>query len=639
MKKNLCLLLIGLFIFKTQLFAQRVCASHEVYQKQLITNPSFAQQQRDIESFTQSYIQQGGSQQTTNGLQRGAAVYNIPVVVHVVYNTTAQNISDAQVLSQIDILNKDFQLNNADTSKIPLAFKSVLADCKIQFCLAKRDPNGAATTGIIRKSTTTTSFGSNDGVKYASSGGDNAWNSSQYLNIWVCNLSGGLLGYAQFPGGAAATDGVVMLYSAFGNTGNVSAPYNLGRTATHEVGHWLNLRHIWGDANCGDDFVGDTPKQQTSNYSCPTYPRVTCSNGPNGDMFMNYMDYVDDQCMQMFSKGQRDRMYAILQTGGSRASLAASLGCIAPTVTTCSTPTNIAATSITQTGATISWTAATGASSYKVQYKLSTATTYTTVTATTTSFVLTGLTAGATYNYNVATTCAATTSAYSALASFTTATPTPTCIDVLETNNTLATAKAITAGTAFTAQIATSTDVDYYSFSNTTTAKNIQISLSTLPADYDVVLYNPSGTQVGISQNAGTTSENIKYNNGVIGTYKIYVYGYGSTFSNTKCYTLLTQTSSTTFRTMYDADIAKPIVSLYPQPAMSIVNILFNENWKGSTTISVLNELGMLIKTEQINVDANGSTKLNTATLKNGMYFIRIVNGKNISTQKLIIQH
>jgi hypothetical protein len=730
MKKLILILTSIFFIYNTSPFAQRICASHDVYQKQIKADPSFAQQQRDIEAYTQSYIQQGGSSQLANTLQRGASVYNIPVVVHIVYNTTAQNISDAQVQSQIDVLNKDFQLNNADTTKIPAAFKSLKADCKIQFCLAKRDPNGAATSGIVRKSTTTTSFSSNDGVKYASSGGDNAWNSSQYLNLWVCNLSGGLLGYAQFPGGAAATDGVVILHTAFGNTGNVSAPYNLGRTATHEVGHWLNLRHIWGDANCGDDLVGDTPKQQTSNYGCPTYPHTTCSNGANGDMFMNYMDYVDDQCMQMFSIGQRDRIYAVLQSGGARASLASSLGCTAPTTTTCSTPANLVAASITQTGATISWAAITGAASYKLQYKLSTATAYTTVTSSTTSYSLTGLTAGATYNYQVATTCAATTSAYSTTASFTTTAATltcsapsnvtatsitqigatiswaaatgaasykvqyklstattyttvttttnsyaltsltagatynyqvatvcatttsaysktaiftttaatPTCTDILESNNTSATTAAIKVGTSYNAQIASSTDKDYYSFANTTAAKNIQISLTNLPADYDVVLYNPSGTQVGISQNTGTTAETIKYNNGAVGTYKVYVYGFSSAFSATKCYTLLAQTSGTAFRTINDLETARPMVAIYPQPATDNATIQFNEKWKGATTITIINQTGNVISNETINVESNGVKKLSLSKLNNGMYFIRIINGKNIVTQKLLIQ-
>jgi len=189
---------------------------------------------------------------------------------------------------------------------IPAAFSGITADVQIEFCLAQRTPAGLSTNGIVRKSTTVTSFSSNDNVKRTANGGDDAWDATKYLNIWVCNLGGGLLGYAQFPGGAVSTDGVVINHTAFGNTGTATAPYGLGRTATHEVGHWLNLRHIWGDASCGSDLVSDTPTQQTSNYGCPTYPRVTCSNGPAGDMFMNYMDYTNDACMYAFTNGQKN---------------------------------------------------------------------------------------------------------------------------------------------------------------------------------------------------------------------------------------------------------------------------------------------------------------------------------------------
>jgi hypothetical protein len=165
-------------------------------------------------------------------------------------------------------------------------------------------------------------------MKHNSSGGHDNWDPTRYLNIWVCNLGDGLLGYATFPADLQSdptNDGVVILYKAFGNIGVLHPDYNLGRTATHEVGHWLNLRHIWGDANCGDDFVDDTPTQQTSNVGCPTFPHVTCSNGPNGDMFMNYMDYVNDACMGMFTQGQKNRLTATLN--GSRILMLSSQGC------------------------------------------------------------------------------------------------------------------------------------------------------------------------------------------------------------------------------------------------------------------------------------------------------------------------
>jgi hypothetical protein len=157
--------------------------------------------------------------------------------------------------------------------------------------------------------------------------GKSAWPRDDYLNMWVCTIQGGLLGYAQFPGGPQSTDGVVINNTAFGSNGIARAPFNLGRTAVHEVGHWLNLLHIWGDdrGGCtGSDNVSDTPNQAGSNGEKPSFPHISCNNGPHGDMFMNYMDYVDDDTMNMFTKGQLERMNAALS--GPRASLAQSQG-------------------------------------------------------------------------------------------------------------------------------------------------------------------------------------------------------------------------------------------------------------------------------------------------------------------------
>jgi len=239
----------------------------------------------------------------------------IPVVVHVVYKTAAQNISDAQVKSQIDVLTADFRKKNADVTTAPAPFSPLAGDARIVFELAKTDAAGSPTTGITRTATAVTAFTDDDAVKSTATGGANAWPADKYLNIWVCQLAGGLLGYAQFPGGPSATDGVVIRHSAFGTTGTAAAPFNLGRTATHEVGHWLNLRHIWGDdgTGCaGSDFVTDTPNQAGPNLGVPAFPHVSCGNAPNGDMFMNYMDYVDDAAMVMFSAGQVTRMQATL---------------------------------------------------------------------------------------------------------------------------------------------------------------------------------------------------------------------------------------------------------------------------------------------------------------------------------------
>jgi hypothetical protein len=245
--------------------------------------------------------------------------------VHVVHNTATQNISDAQIQSQIDVLNKDYRKTNADIASLPAVFAPLAADSRIEFKLADKDPSNNPTNGITRTSTATAAFSDDDKVKSAATGGHDAWPRDKYLNLWVCPLNGGgLLGYAQFPGGPAVTDGVVINYTAFGTSGTAAAPFNLGRTASHEIGHFLNLHHVWGDdgsACTGTDLVGDTPNQAGPNFGKPAFPHVTCSNGPNGDLFMNYMDYVDDSAMFMFTAGQVTRMQACLD--GDRASLGA----------------------------------------------------------------------------------------------------------------------------------------------------------------------------------------------------------------------------------------------------------------------------------------------------------------------------
>ena len=298
----------------------RTCATMDVHRLLLSRDPSYARARDEIENQARLY---------DRGLRSAErpGVTRIPVVVHVVWNTAAQNISDAQIASQIDVLNRDFRRTNPDVSNTPSPFLPLATDARVEFFLANVDPNGAPATGVNRRQTTVASFSSNDAVKSQGTGGADAWPAARYLNIWVCQLGGGLLGYAQFPGGPAATDGVVILHSAFGTTGTAAPPFHLGRTATHEIGHWLNLNHIWGDdgTGCsGTDNVTDTPNQAGANIGTPTFPHVSCSNGPNGDMFMNYMDYVDDPAMFMFSAGQVTRMQACLD--GPRSSIGTAAG-------------------------------------------------------------------------------------------------------------------------------------------------------------------------------------------------------------------------------------------------------------------------------------------------------------------------
>ena len=247
-------------------------------------------------------------------LRRG--VIRIPVVVQIVLRKPTQ-VTDAQVGRQIERLNLDFRKRNPDVAKVPAAFRPLVADAKIEFTLARKTPTGRPTRGIRRKKTSKASFSHvRDDVKDPAAGGLAPWDPERYLNLWVCALEGGTLGYGQFPGGPPETDGVVILHDAFGTGGSAEAPFDLGRTTTHEVGHYLNLSHIWGESripSCqDDDFVGDTPPQFDKNFGSPSFPHVSCNNGPHGDLFMNYMDYVDDAAMFMFTKGQVARMRATL---------------------------------------------------------------------------------------------------------------------------------------------------------------------------------------------------------------------------------------------------------------------------------------------------------------------------------------
>jgi hypothetical protein len=254
-------------------------------------------------------------------------IVTIPVVFHVLYNNAPSdvtNISDAQILSQIDVLNEDFRGQNSDIGNVPYEFFPYIADIEVEFCLASVNPSGNPTSGITRRQTTITQFNSDDDdCKFDETGGTDIWNSQEYLNIWVVpdiitnDGYDDLLGYAQFPGMDPETDGVVIVYKYIGRTPEnpFSNDYNLGRTTTHEIGHWLDLFHVFGfgEGCLIGDQCDDTPNQDTANYNCPTFPQTDdCTPYFPGVMFMNYMDWVDDDCMMMFTHDQKDRMRGTL---------------------------------------------------------------------------------------------------------------------------------------------------------------------------------------------------------------------------------------------------------------------------------------------------------------------------------------
>lgn len=241
-------------------------------------------------------------------------VVKIPIVVHVVWNSNAENISDEQIFSQIEILNKDFRAMNVEIPTIPGVFQPLIADVEFEFFLAGIDPDGNPTSGITRRYTNNlVGIGGTSAIHYTAQGGQDAWDPEHYLNIWVAKFAGGIGGISSFPGvGLPEEDGVQVNYLQFGDI-NVLPPYHLGRTLTHEIGHYFNLEHPWGPSItdcCEDDFVNDTPETcETYISECPTHPAISCSMP---DIFMDFMFYTNDDCMGMFTKGQKGRMWAAL---------------------------------------------------------------------------------------------------------------------------------------------------------------------------------------------------------------------------------------------------------------------------------------------------------------------------------------
>lgn len=319
MKKVLNGFILGVMM-SGSLIAQNHCATSEVWEKMAAKDPDAFIRRAKFEDR----IKAMGDPDLTNvklhpDLQskRTKVTITIPVVVHVVYRLAAENITDDQIISQLVVMNRDFRARNADSLISTHPFYTAADDPELEFCLAKVDPFGNPTTGITRSHTTTWSYdvSSNvDNVKSSTTGGADNWDPTRYLNIWVCNLVGGVLGYATFPSDVVAhpeLDGIVLGYKYVGTTGAVTPPTVMGRTAIHETGHWLGLFHIWGDAACGDDMIADTKPAVDKNYGCPTFPHrpfgCTGSDG-NGEMFMNYMDYSDDYCMSMFTHGQVTKM-------------------------------------------------------------------------------------------------------------------------------------------------------------------------------------------------------------------------------------------------------------------------------------------------------------------------------------------
>ncbi len=635
MKKIIYTLFLVLF-FAAFGKSQEICWTMENLKLQIATNPGLQAEMKAYEEELQRTLaSQGDMNKSTN------ATITIPVVVHIVYNTNAQNIPDERVIEQMSVLNDDYsgQTTHGNMGAFP---STLYANCGVQFCLAKRDPQGNPTSGIERRHTDSVVFKNLNNVKYTAMGGLDAWNVYKYLNIWVDTIGGGYLGFAQFPSQhLPITYGAVILYSAFGLS-NTLPQYNWGSTTTHEIGHCFNCYHIWGDdgtACTGTDYCNDTPNQ--AGYTLDPHPDINgvivdaCTQTSPGIMYMDFMDYSRDIWKHNFTPDQKVRMQALFtKPHGLLYLLTQSDGCVPPPIV-CSVPRNLNTTSITENTAILNWDAVPFAIIYNVQYRV-VGGSWTIVSTALTSLPVMDLIAGTKYEWKVQTNCGnGNTSVYSTSITFTTL---GICsnINAFEPNETQATAALIQTGVAIDAGIPSATDLDWFKFTNTNKNKNIKITLTNLSANYDVDLYNAAGTRLGISQNSGTADEIIIYNTTTVGTYYIKVYGFNGAFDPVHCYSLNATISSSNWKSSNVIETSPdPILDLivFPNPSNSTFNFSLKTRSDELVTIQIFDMLGRLVN------EYKSLSPDDVMTLKDilnvGVYIAVVTQGEYRKTVKL----
>lgn len=635
MKKHLLIIVMLLCppLFFATLFAQNTphqCQSHVIMAQQMVADPMMKNRveasERAIAAFANRAQLRGGNQIT------------IPVVVHIF----SSGVTDAQVVSQIDALNRDYNKLNTDANNIPAEFKPVVADCEIKFQLAARTPQNDATNGIMRYTSSRSEWGGQDDVKRPSKGGVAPWNPSKYLNIYVCAIGNGVLGYASFPNAPADVDGVVIDATAFGTTGTARRPFNMGRTCTHEVGHWLNLYHIWGDAACGDDHCSDTPTQKEAHYGDVTKAHYSnCSGTQTRDMSMNFMDYVNDGSMLMFSNGQKTRMQATL--AGVRASLLTSDACVPPVQVGCAIK-NISISELKTTAATFTWNAISGTKTYTIDIQKTGTTNWLSTTTSNPTHTFSNLAVNEFYAVRIKSDCA--TAEFSEIVNFSTRLAAKG-EDDYENNNSRQQAKDIAPNTTISALVGNETDVDWFTVKTTTDKPNFNVLLTNLAADYDVRVYDAAGKQVKYSTNKGLDNESVSINSTVAATYFIQVYGYNNAFDAYQNYTLTTTTTAQKFQIdeVYEyfnqpsVSVEEGSFQIYPNPVAVDATFYFDAKKDGKMTLQVADLRGVVYsKTTHSIGKSTPSVSVDLSALPSGIYIATAEQGGQIKSKKLIKQ-
>lgn len=598
----------------------RTCATHDKHLELLENDAEYRNETQKIERETSEFMK------TSKLLSQQDFVVSIPVVVHVLWKNANQNISDAQIQSQIDVLNESFRKLNGNLSNTLPEFIGLAGDMQIEFCLASVDPQGNPTNGITRKQTTKNTWGTNDAIKKTGQGGVSPWTTSKYLNIWLGNIGGGTLGYAQFPGGPAATDGVVIGNQYFGSSAKgtgfyLDAPYDLGATVVHEVGHWLNLRHIWGDGGCGvDDFVDDTPKAGAANYGC-TLTKMSCGSLDN---VQNYMDYTDDDCMTMFTAGQVARSRALFSPSGARSGLLTSNGCGIPEPI-CQAPSNIQVEG-NGTSASLTFNAASEASQYKIYLKQANQSNFALVgTIANTSTTLNSLSSCTVYDVKIESDCAQNGlgTATSEVISFNTKGASCTCENISNL-----TFQAVTNTQARLTWDAVDNATQYRFEGKLKGGLGLVVKRRNINTPQTTFLTNQLfanqsyeiRTMVicdGLGQSAWSAWN----------TYKLSMNGkFVPVDANNResVVDIFPETSE--------------ILNVYPNPASSFINYRYLGEKLDNVSVSLLDMSGRVLKTQQVILDNSFENTMNVDDISNGFYLLRFnENGIEMTTQKVVI--